>query len=169
MRCGGLWLYSSLEADFFHLLLSIHHHTCPVPFTLSLCSLATTLTPCLVSLSSLFHLHCIHNCLLAPTFSHQLVSYFLIQFVFVLQHHNLAFALNMPPFSNIILPTFNSTPLLSSTGSNSLFFLLTTSQQFPALASFVLRNRQLCPLPSQCPGKGQELVTLQHPEPSSAP
>lgn len=33
--------------------------------------------------------------------------------------------------------------------------LLTTSQQFPALASSVLRNRQPHPLPSQCPERGR--------------
>lgn len=94
-------------------------------------------------------------CLLALSFSQQLVSYFLTQLVLVLQHYNLVLPLNMPSFSNIVLPTFNSTSLLSSIGPNFLFFLLTTSHQFPALASSVLRNGQLHPLPSWCPERGR--------------
>lgn len=60
-------------------------------------------------------------CLFAPSFPQKLVSYFLTQLVLVLQRYNLVLPANMPSFSNIVLPTFNSTSLLSSFGPNFPF------------------------------------------------
>lgn len=126
----------------------------------SCCHSAFLLSTPFLSFSSSVHPQLL--CLLAPSFPHKLVSYFLTQLVLVLQCYNLILPLNMPFFSNIISPTFNSTSSLSSIGPN--FFLLTTSHQFPALASSVLRKRQLRPLPSQCPGRGR---SWRHSSPQS--
>lgn len=86
-------------------------------------------------------------CLLAPSFPQHFVPYFLTQLALAIQLYNLVLPLIMPSFSNFLLPTFISTSPLSSIVPNFLFVpLLTTSQQFPALAFSVLRNRQLHPL-----------------------
>lgn len=158
IRCGNLWLCSGGKflLRHFYLLLSVPHHIiCLVPSTLSI--LAAILTTSSVSLYlSILNIPQL-LCLLAPSFSQQFVPYFLTQLVLVIQPYNLVLPLTMPSFSNLLLPTFISTSPLSPIVPNFLTppTRLTTSQQFPALASSVLRNSQLHPLPSQCAERGR--------------
>lgn len=140
VRCGNLWLYSGGKflLRHFYLLLSVPHHICLVPSTLSI--LAAILTTSSVSLClSILNIPQL-LCLLAPSFSQQFVPYFLTQLVLVIQPYNLVLPLTMPSFSNFLLPTFISTSPLSPIVPNFLFsppslLLLSSSQLWPLLFS----------------------------------
>lgn len=122
IRCGDLWLYSGGKflLRHLHLLLSILHHICPVPSTLSIFAAILTTSSVSVFLSILNASQLL--CLLAPSFSQQLVPYFLTRLVLVVQPYNLVLPLIMPSFSNFLLPTFISTSPLPSIVPNFLFF-----------------------------------------------
>lgn len=108
-------------------------------------------------------------CLLAPSFSQQLVPYFLTRLVLVVQPYNLVLPLIMPSFSNFLLPTFISTSPLPSIVPNFLFF--PPPYYFSAVPSsglFCSQEQAASPPTFPMPWKGQELGTLQHPEPSPA-
>lgn len=148
IRCENLWLYSrgKFLLRHFHLLLSVPYHICPVPSSLSI--LAAILLP-----QYSFPLHSQRITIALPACSQflpaicSLFPYPVSPRYSILQSSpspNYAFFLKFS-FANL---HFNF-PSFFHCSKLPFFPLLTTSQQFPALAS-VLRNRQLHPISSPC-------------------